>query len=621
MNKTFFSLLLLLTMGVSSCDMPLADDYYQSITEDDNIGVSIVFNTNWDKGTMMLTGQNTQVIPYSISAYGKEIVVVEMTMGSMKWTLNEAHGELVVYNSELPDGKYTLSCEIYIKGNSGSLANQLDAEYYGGTFSFPVQINRQAEAPKRMRKSINKDGFLAFDWDMPEVSHLEIVDYTLYYNENGIHRTKTIAATEHIAVDNEYAGEACKYELRANLKDSYTGDRFSWLVDSYDMEESINLSYRHLDDGRIMLEWNNPYPHKVKIEQMSILQDAELKNGSLTFTPQPLNNTYWDINQMINISMSNTVNTDQYFWKREITIPLYADCVTDDKFAYFDYNPADNTIYAVTQNELIAVNPYDYRLTKKHDLNTYYASEICTSPNSAMVVAYVPYFNNVNDNDYLVAYRNKDMQEMWRIPCVDKRYNGTKAKQMFLTTDDKLIYFASRSTGNHAVVINALTGAIEKDIKLDADSYVYEKAISPDGKNICYNDAHNTYIIELENYEMKAKHILFSDNYLRNCYFAYNRPNEIITITSDNSDITYWDLTTREKIRSITPVDHSSLIAMDSYTGNLLLLNYPKLYVASPVDGSILFETNTKSRSCSLVNNHLNSYDGLLLNLNKYMTK
>ena len=140
-------------------------------------------------------------------------------------------------------------------------------------------------------------------------------------------------------------------------------------------------------------------------------------------------------------------------------------------------------------------------------------------------------------------------------------------------------------------------------------------------KRFCYSESFATYIYDLDNYEVKGKHTLFADDYLKRCFFMVDRPNEMATTCNSNNDVTYWDLTTRKKIRVISPINSSSLLTIDQYTGNLLLKNNRKMYVASDNDGSILFETNSITNSCSLVNNHLNSYDGMLLNLNNYMAK
>ena len=621
MKKTLNYLLFLLAISVAGCDMPLSDDFEQHITYEENVPISIVFNTNWENGTMMLTGKDAFVIPYSISALDKNIIEIEMNLGNKKWEYCQPNGELVIYRDEMNDGNYTLTCNVIIKSGTGSLADQINNEFYGASFSLPVQVNRSLETPKRIRQYVSTDGFLALEWDKPEVGHLELIDYSLYYSGPGYFNTETIAASENRYIDDKYAGEERYYQLTANLKDRYTNQIVTWIIDSYSMDNNIDISYKKMDNGRVIVEWLNPYPHQVKINGMNDLIDIDLKSNNLSFSIPPLKDNCWDDIQTISLEFSNTINPETPFYNHTIDIPLYADNVTDGKFANFYYNRTDNKVYAITQNELIAINPDNYQSVKEKDLNTYYAGEMCTSPNSSLVVAYVANVNNQNNNDYLIAYRNSDMEELWRVPCLDKRYNGTGKEQLFLTTDNKLIYFSERSSQIYAIVMNVFTGAREKEIRLDADSYIYEMAISPDGKKICYSESFATYIYDLDNYEVKGKHTLFADDYLKRCFFMVDRPNEMATTCNSNNDVTYWDLTTREKIRIISPINSSSLLTIDQYTGNLLLKNNRKMYVASDNDGSILFETNSITNSCSLVNNHLNSYDGMLLNLNNYMAK
>ena len=620
MKKTLNYLLMLLCVSLVACNMPLSDDYVQPIEFDENVPISAAFNLDYENGVLMLGGYDGYVIPYSFSAHGREIVAIEMTLGNKVWELIQPTSELYVYADELPEGNYTLNCNIAIKSGTGSLADQLDGEFYIGSFSFPVCVDKSYQPKKRLRQSINKDGLLTLEWDSPASGHAEIEEYTLYATDSYGSESITFPANTTSYVDLDYAGQKKDYTLQAHLKDKFSDKRFSWLVDRHEIESQISLLSQRLADGTILVIWQNPFQCNVNVEDMATLPDAEIINGYLSFKPVPSKDNYWDAMQTVSLNFSKPgVNT--WFQREVIEVPLYTMDLTQQYHSEFFYNSTEKVLYATFQNELISYKEENYREIARKEIGTYYTAKFCTSPNSSLVAAYIPTVNGQSGNDYLVVYKDSSLEELWRKPCLDKPTWGSSGQAIFLTTDNRLVYFTNRNSGKYVIVLNALTGDKETEFMLEGNSFIYEMAISPDGKKVCFSEAHYVYLLDLENYQVTAKHTLIENDYLRYCFFNENRPNEIGTICSGNMNYTYWDMTTREVIRTVPELNSTGFQGVDIHTGNLLLGNYPKLYVVSGEDGTILYETYTNSTTVALVNNHLTSISGLVMNLNKLMTK
>lgn len=617
--KKLYYLLLLLCLSVASCDMPLSEDYVQPIMAEEDVPISVALNVNWENNAILLNGWDI-AIPYSFSAHGKSIVSIDMTLAGRTVTEHKANGVVYFYPEDLPDGYYTLDCSIIIKSGTGSLADELEAEYYGFQFSIPVLMVKDYQPKNRIRQSTNNDGNLVLEWDEPQSEHLEVENYTIYVSDNHNLETITIPNGTAMYVDKNYVGQEATYSVQANLKDKFTDERLFWQIDSYKMDLQIKLTQKQMANGSRVIEWENPFHSIAKVEMLDLLPNAVLEDGRLTLKPEALGENDWDKTLSIKISFVYPNDPTKQLYQERVEVPLYAHKLIDDSFSDFHYNVHEKTIYAVAQNELRSFREDSYELIQKKKLNTYYSAEFCTSPNSSRVATYTTSENNQSGNDYLVVYKDSNLEELWRKPCLDKRYNGTNRQSIFLTTDNRLVYFANRDSGIYAVVLNALTGDKETEFLLEADSYIYEMAISPDGKKLCYNEGHQVYILDLDNYQVNGRHILM-EGYMRQCFFNINRPTEIATTNNVDNSITYWDMDSREKLRTIVPSNSAQMVKIDIYTGNLLLSNNPKLYVASGEDGSILFETYGQDYSLSFINNHLGSYDGLIINLNNYKTK
>ena len=228
---------------------------------DENIGINIYLDVESDGKTIYMYENNRIQFNIETSGYEAHSCIFRLdnmlddTKGSTEWSFNKSSGSFYFSGSKYTEGHYILTCDVYIKSGTGSLADQLEAELFYGTFQWPVEFYVNPEPSLSHR--INEEGFLELLWKKPFIMESDFICYKVYYNDN-----ECVVITdpdETSFVCESYFGEYAKFHVIAEMK----ADRM-WNMGNIDLyQQTIEVVADYSNDENIILRWNNPYKSAV----------------------------------------------------------------------------------------------------------------------------------------------------------------------------------------------------------------------------------------------------------------------------------------------------------------------------------------------------------------------
>ena len=224
MKATLTYCISLLLLILTSCESPLHDNYID-ITKPADIPIGIDLNA-YAEGDNIIIYQENIAIHYAFDTGGREVVKAEFTLGDLKRETQGNSGDIGFAAYELPNGSYTLTCNLYVATNSGSLADQVGAELYGGTKSWNVTVAYEKEPEKipEMETCINDEGYLELTWEKPYFKYRKFLNYTVY-KRGGLIATIEDANLTSIIDKSHVLDNGNWYTVKANFADDS-----SWYV-------------------------------------------------------------------------------------------------------------------------------------------------------------------------------------------------------------------------------------------------------------------------------------------------------------------------------------------------------------------------------------------------------
>ena len=143
MRVTTLSCLALLLLILAGCEASLHENFVD-IERPDKTPLGINLNA-FAEGENIIIYQENIPIYYSFETSGREVLKAEFTLGDLLFESHGKSGELWFSPNQLPNGNYTLTCNLYVATNTGSIADQAGMEAYGGTMSWKVTVAYEKE--------------------------------------------------------------------------------------------------------------------------------------------------------------------------------------------------------------------------------------------------------------------------------------------------------------------------------------------------------------------------------------------------------------------------------------------------------------------------------------------
>ena len=155
---------LLIFFFILGCEYNLHDNFVNIENSlDKDIQMGIYLDVESDGDTLYM--HEFTYIQFNLETFGYEVYscifrlgnMLDDTKGSTEWNFNKSSGSFYISSSIYTTGHYTLTCDIYVKSGTGSIADQLGAELFYGTFQWPVEFHNDTEPS--LSHNINEEGY------------------------------------------------------------------------------------------------------------------------------------------------------------------------------------------------------------------------------------------------------------------------------------------------------------------------------------------------------------------------------------------------------------------------------------------------------------------------------
>ncbi|MEG1586929.1 MAG: hypothetical protein RR346_08640 [Bacteroidales bacterium] len=601
------------------CKMPFDDNYFVNIPHEENANIQIALNLQSD-GERLFINQPTTLC-YYISASKKEIAKVRFQLGDKVWISEQKSGIISLPENIFPTGNYQLSCEFYLRSKTGSIANQLDTEYYGGRASWPVVIDYNLQLPALVRHSCTNERFLKLEWDEPDFSPLQIKRYDVIYQKDLSSRHMNVDRLQTSLVDSLYVGEGAEYTVIAVLEAPDDDKQIYWTVGRSTIPQEIQTKSVTLPDGTVRFSWVTPYQSNITLADLSTQMQYFPQEGAtfFDFRFEPIHTKNWTDALSINFRVYPYNNKMNYIYNQTEQLLRYAVRI-GDYWSHYAYSEKGDYICQFNHQKLQSYKLPDFTLVAETKLENNSVGGLTESPSGALISVHLS-SSIINNNSYIYLYKDISLNNRVRITANNMAYNGLSNQQLiYLTTDEKLVYITSSSGPVNGVVCNTVNGYREKTFSIANESHFSYPLLSPDARRMCITTSMNSVIlIELDNYVEKQRKILYDDYFRYTYLFHPHRHHELICVNSRKADV--WDLRALKIVRTFELPLYTNLTGIDRCTGNLLCTSPNRLYILSSENGRILMETGNKESNLKLTNNYLMSGSGYVMNIEKQIVQ
>lgn len=602
---------ILLLIALTGCESPLHDNFVD-IEKPTETPLRINLNA-FSEGDNIIIYQENTAIYYSFETYGKKILKAEFTLGDKQWAANGSEGAFWFSPYQIPNGSYTLKCQLYVASHSGSIADQLGAEAYGGEMTWKVTVAYESEPTivPEMTSRINNDGYLELTWQKPYFKYREFLNYTVHKRGMLIATIEDVDVTS--IVDKSHVLDYGDwYEVKANFTDGT-----SWFI-----------GYKTLPDQRITLEqvedvstidyctvrWSNNNDYKCK---WNVYVDGELKlkettETSIKIPPCPFGVRWGNRYVQVEVLTYEEEYRSPSPPSQTIAAGTLGKLIGDNDM-HIDYNSSENIIYYSTWGGINSMSLPD--LTPIAQDDTYasvgYNNAIIASEKNSKVLAYYPF--------RLVLYEDSKLTSPQMFPLsLESIVFGVQ-----ILNDNRLFYFEKTFPKGIVACIVGVDMKVEKRVTLTGSSLYDNPTLSADGK-YAYLDSYNEMIIykfspEFDIIEKKvypAKDTPF--NYAR---FRHGNSSQILV---KRANIYTEGTTTLYNSEDMTPIltYNAEFGYIDPKTGYLCLSYAERVEVINMESGKILFTLPIDSyQQIYLMDGILFSNSGYALNINPYLKK
>ncbi len=594
----FFGGILLLLMMIG-CEFSLHEDNFVEVPyPTDYPTVNISFNGGSDTIRISKVTQ----LNYKLLVENEQDVYGIFRLQNQTWRIYSDSGNFIIDPSLLEDAIDSLTLEVYVPTHSGSLASNLENEFYILTRKWIVIVDDAIPAPITACLSNTPEGYLKVTWLMS--GHLNFSKYTLNISSvnGGMGRTLDILdRNQHYYIDSCYIGGHCSYAVRTQVYGYYNQDFGTPAVAD---EPKPQLNFVETSPDSIRISWNRLRQHAkyTLTEQYPELLLADTRDTSITVAAPGFGNwkTYMIVASPLCSSCGteyNLMNTESYGLGTYI-LP---------NWPAYSYNRADNMVYSNRYEYVIGYDAATQDTTGYSHLNgvLYGGLSSCPTNSSAMAITTM---------DQIAVYSDKSLQNPVLIPYPSADYLDH-------------IQFCDNNT-----IATARTGVYEQidlssqQVKLTmsiADYPVYSKwaCISTsrlaEYVSVVTKNGGSLYRIS-NDYPIPE----YSDN---RCYrSSYFNPDhdELLQTFFGNNVLEFRDPNGYNLIRTLNlPAPDLVICNIDPVTGHLLLRDYTDLYIIDLATGSTVLKLKSSDGRPKLYGNFIYGNCGRTFNIQKFLKK
>lgn len=603
----YISLLLLI---LTSCESPLHDNYID-ITKPADIPIGIDLSA-YAEGDNIIIYQENIAIHYAFETGGREVVKAEFTLGNLKRETQGNSGEIWFASYELPDGNYTLTCNLYVATNSGSLADQVGAEIYGGTKSWNVTVAYEKEPQEipEMSTRINEEGYLELTWEKPYFKYREFINYTVYKSGELI---ATIDNADQTSIVDK--SHVLDYNTWYTVKANFAND-ISWYVGTKNLPNK-EITLEQIEDISAIdyrtVRWSNNEGYKCKwnvyVDDELKLKETEETSIKVPVCPFGAWNSHF-------VRVEVLTYEEKYREEYPPSMSINAGMIgkyLGGNFIRFGYNESEDALYYSIYSEINSVSVPDLTPVASHkgipaESNT---TDMCCSEKNGKVLAIYNYALALYDGKKLTT------QQKYKIPFSSNWFGAQ------LLDDNRIFYFERNYQENVTGYLINSDMQIEKKINFDNSVSLYDGIISADGKYVYLENSDEMAVYKLssdfsilERMDYPSPESSFSK-----ARFMPKNSSQIWTRKVNSFNEVVIRLYNTEDMSLVKSCNafHANL---DPKTGYLCLTYKDEIKVVNMQNNDILFTIPCEPyQEVFLLGGILISNHGYALNINPYLTK
>ena len=223
MNKSVVYLFVSVFFLFTSCEYQLGENFVEmEKLPSDSVTLSVDFY-----GLAYYQAENAYVIEHSGSAAcevyplpGFKVEKLVVRLGEMEWESDEARCDFMLDVDRIPNGSYELSCEIFSRTNSGTVAGQVGIEQYAEKRSWPLKVCARTGSDKILRYQMDESGHPEIFWDVDESLRDGFDHFTIEYSyDNMTYIRRSTRFDQRSFVDERYNAAGGTYEVYIYFKD------------------------------------------------------------------------------------------------------------------------------------------------------------------------------------------------------------------------------------------------------------------------------------------------------------------------------------------------------------------------------------------------------------------
>lgn len=263
-NNTIFHFLLLiiLTLGLHSCEFDSNDDNYIHIEkpkDEIQLGIDLAGVNPED----IIYVYNNSSFGYTLYTDNKEVLIRQFFLDGSPIETDQQTGIAILKTNTIDKEVHELKLVIGLKAGSESLAEYAGLEMYIGEFTFKIKFIPYSDN-LNIRETTDSNVNLKLEWDKPE--NYEITGYDIYKGEHAF--GELLASinnpNETYFVDLDYAYGYKHYTIVAKIKNSFNltiQDNIA--VRYWNLTEDNFKTYR-ISANELYIKWENPNPFPCK---------------------------------------------------------------------------------------------------------------------------------------------------------------------------------------------------------------------------------------------------------------------------------------------------------------------------------------------------------------------
>jgi hypothetical protein len=508
---------------------------------------------------------------------------------------------------QVSEGVHKITINAVFTSGTGSLAELMSMEGYGGELSWNIRVIHNAEERFELGYRLNQEGFMEIFWKnaVPEKT---IQKYTVIKESLQDTEVTINDPAQQYFVDYGYVSGNTFYDVRTYMKDGY----FFWQRITVD-KPAPGLYFEDKGLNELRVYWDKPFANA----------RYDLKMDNITIA-SALNDTTITIPQLFGKSRLFTLETRP---QREGYDNHYNKFTASERFSQgtslnlpnwplYAYNRTENIIHSSRYSTLIAFDASTLQevnslLIQGDPWGLAYGGKIASAPHNATVAA-------MTGEETLIFTDSRFIN-----PIIIPSLKGTvNTRLSALTSDDR--FFVVQKDSETCNVFNTLTGGkifefpFTYQTKYNIPDFV---TVSEDGKFFCASSENGMEVFEISG--TTATLIYTDTRHYKGALFVPSQPDKLLLRVG--TDIEIRRLPGFNLVQALdVSASGASICNIDPASMSLLYFQNDSLRVCK-VDNLLqtIFKIRSDDKAAKMFNNKLLTYGngGISFDIKPYLNQ